>query len=106
MVDPHQFTNDCFHPIIFERITGTLIKSVAMNMYGAAGSSLANAVDWRRSCCCFKKSSDELCDSLASVARKVCTRLVDPKSLSAFKFVAACLIALGKKKKQELDHLV
>ena len=60
---------------------------------GAAGPSGVDALGWRRFCTSFKASCD-LCHSLASVARRLCTSYVDPSSLSAF--VAGRLIALDK----------
>ena len=55
-----------------------------MSVEGSAGPSWADAADWRCFCCCFKKASDDLCNSVAAVARKLCTRFVDPAGLSAF----------------------
>ena len=49
----------------------------------------------RRFCSCFKKSSDDLCSSLAAVARKLCTRYIDPVGISAF--ISGRLIALDKQ---------
>ena len=63
-------------------------------MSGADGPSSADARDRRRCCCSFEKASDDLCDSLALVAKKICTKIVDPKGL--FAFVAGRLITLGK----------
>ena len=45
-------------------------------------------------CTSFKSASTGLCDSLAAVARRLSTTLVDPRGLSAF--VACRLIALEK----------
>ena len=70
--NPHQ---DSFHPVIFDKITGALIRKAATRTSGAAGPSSADARHWRRYCCSFQRSSDDLCDSLASVARKLCTTL-------------------------------
>ena len=95
MIVDNNSHQDSFHPVIFDKITGALIRKVATRMSGAAGPSSADARDWRRYCCSFQRYSDDLCDSLASVARKLCTTLVDPKGLEAF--VAGRLIALNKK---------
>ena len=64
--------SDSPHPVIFDALTGALIKSIAMSSSGAAGPSGAEAADWRRYCSCFKRSSDDLCTSLAAVAKKLC----------------------------------
>ena len=42
----------------------------------------------------FKRASNDLCNALAAVARRLCTTLVHPDGLSAF--VACCLIPLNK----------
>ena len=82
------------HPVIFEKLTGSLIKSVAQRTRGSAGPSGVDAAEWRRLCSCFKRSSDELCSALAAVARRLCSEYVDPAGLSTF--VASRLIALDK----------
>ena len=82
------------HPVIFEKLTGSLIKSVAHCTRGSAGPSGIDAAEWRRLCSCFKRSSDELCSALAAVARRLCSEYVDPAGLSTF--VASRLIALDK----------
>lgn len=87
--------SDSPHPIIFDSLTGELIKSIAMSSSGAAGPSGAEAADWRRFCSCFKRASDDLCNSLAAVAKKLCTQVIDPIGISAL--VASRLIALDKK---------
>ncbi len=45
-------------------------------------------------CTSFKKASTELCNSVAMVARRICTTLVDPKGISPL--IACRLIALDK----------
>ena len=49
---------------------------------------------WRRLCTSFKSASDDLCHSLALLARRLCVSFVDPKGLSSL--LACCLIALDK----------
>ena len=82
------------HPIIFDKIDGQLIRSTALKMDGAAGPLGLDTAAWKRLCTSFKTASAELCNMLASVARRLCTCLVDPHGLSAF--VAGRLIALNK----------
>ena len=86
--------SDLPHPVIFDSLTGALVKSIAMSSSGAAGPSGADAADWRRFCSCFKRASEDLCTSLAAVAKKLCTQLIDPKGTSSL--VASRLIALDK----------
>ena len=82
------------HPIVFESIDATAIRSAATNITGSAGPSGLDAHGWRRLCTSFKGASSDLCHSLALVARRICTSYVDPKSLSPF--LACRLIALDK----------
>ena len=71
-----------------------MIRSIALKSDGAAGPSGLDAAAWKRLCSSFKSAFDDLCDALASFARRICTHYVDPMGLSAF--VACRLIALDK----------
>ena len=82
------------HPIIFDKIDAISIRSAALATKGAAGPSGLDAHCWRRLCTSFQAASQELCHSLALVARRLCTSLVDPRGLSSF--LACRLIALDK----------
>ena len=82
------------HPIIFKSLTGSLIKSIAMSIEGAAGPSWPDAIDWRQFCSCYKRASNDLCCSLIAVARKLCSQLFYPAGVTAF--VVGRLIALDK----------
>jgi hypothetical protein len=84
-----------FHPVIFNCIDGESIKRAALNTNGSAGPSGIDADGWKRLCTSFKHSSSNLCNSLALVARKLCTTYVDPKGLSSF--TASRLIAIDKQ---------
>ena len=53
-----------------------------------------DAFGWRRLCTSFQGASDDLCCSLALVARRLCTYKVDPDGIVAM--VACRLIALNK----------
>ena len=44
---PEDETPSPHHPILFESITGQLIRTIAMRTEGAAGLSGMNAADWR-----------------------------------------------------------
>ena len=46
-------------------------------------------------CTAFKRQSSNLCNSLASVAKKLSTSYIDPKGLSTF--TASRLIAIDKR---------
>ncbi len=82
------------HSILFDRINGQLIRNTALRMDGAAGPSGLDAAAWKRFCTSFKTASADLCDSLASTAKRICSCYVDPKGMRAF--VACHLIALDK----------
>ena len=82
------------HPVIFESIDAKAIRSAVLNTTGSAGPSGLDAHDWRRLCTSFKGASTNLCNSLASTARRICTALVDPKSISPL--LACRVIALDK----------
>ena len=53
-------------------------------MDGAAGPSGLDAAAWKRLCTSFKAASADLCEALASIARRLCSSCVDPCGLSAF----------------------
>ena len=82
------------HPVIFDEITGILVRSVALRTEGAAGPSGIDAQGWRRLCSSFQLASSELCDALACLCKRICSTYVDPRGLTAF--VACRLIALNK----------
>ena len=83
-----------FHPVVFDALDGEAIRCAALRTRGAAGPSVVDAFCWRRLCTSFHRASVDLCSSLALVARRLCTEMVDPSGLSAF--VACRLIALDK----------
>ena len=83
-----------FHPVVFDALDGVAIRCAALRTRGAAGPSGVDAFCWRRLCTSFRQTSVDLCSSLALVARRLCTEVVDPSGLSAF--VACRLIALDK----------
>ena len=66
-----------------------------MRTNGAAGPSGVDAFGWRRFCSSFKSASTDLCNALASVARRLCTTSVDTDSVTAY--VACRLIPLNKE---------
>ena len=82
------------HPIVFEKIDGTLIREMALKCTGTAGPSGLDASDWRHLCTGFHSHSSDLCNSLASVAQRIATEFLDPSGISA---LAACrLVPLDK----------
>jgi len=82
------------HPVLFDSLDATVIRSAALRTSGAAGPSGLDALGWRRLCTSFKSASMELCHSLASAAKRLCTEFVDPASVAPL--LASRLIALDK----------
>ena len=80
--------------MIFDALDGTVIRSAALRTQGSAGPSGLDAYRWRRLCTSFQQASDDLCNSLVLVARRLCTTCVDPDGIDAL--VAYRLIALDK----------
>ena len=83
-----------FHPVIFEQIDANCIRTASINTFGAAGPSGVDAHSWKRFCTAFQSASDDLCHSLALVARRLCSSFVDPDSLHPL--LACRLITLDK----------
>ena len=82
------------HPVMFDVIDGQLIRNTVLKMDGAAGPSGLDAAAWKRICTSFKTASSDLCKSIASTARRLCSEYVDRTCISAL--VACRLIALDK----------
>lgn len=77
------------HPVIFDSIDKSVVRSAALKTSGAAGPSGLDAYCWRRLCTCYGSASSDLCQALANVAKRLCTTYIAP-------FVACRLIALNK----------
>ena len=82
------------HPVVFDGLTGSSIRSAALRTKGSAGPSHVDAAGWRRLCTSFHRESADLCSAIAAFARRICTEFVDPKSLEAF--LSCRLIPLDK----------
>ena len=95
LLDSGRSDPPCYDPILFEQLTGDLIKWAALHTHGAAGPSGVDAYAWRRLCSSFGSASVTLCNSLAAVAHRLCVQEVDSAELMAF--VACRLIPLDKK---------
>ena len=84
-----------WHPVIFDRLTGDAVRSVFMKSEGSAGPSALDALAWRRLSVSFGEASDDLCQALADVAKRMCTQDIAPSHLSAY--LACRLVPLDKK---------
>ena len=82
------------HPLVYDQITASHIRSATLRTKVAAGPSVLDAYCWRRICTSFKAASNDICHSLAVLAKRLCTTLVDPKGISPL--LACRLIALDK----------
>ena len=65
-----------------------------MHMESVTGPSGMDVSAWKKMCSSFSRKSEDLCDSIASIAKKLCTRYVDPLGIEAL--IASRLIALSK----------
>ena len=79
---------------LIRSIDARLIRSTALKTSGAAGPSGLDAHAWRRLCTAFKSASTSLCQSLAEIAKRLCTSFVDPQGLAPL--LVSRLIALDK----------
>ncbi len=70
------------NPILFESLTGEVVRKTALATHGAAGPSMGDAYIWRRMMVSFKSASKDLCDAVAEVARHIASQEVDPVGLS------------------------
>ena len=70
------------------------MRSTALHCKGAAGPSGLDAYAWHRLCTAFKSFSASLCQSLADVAKCLCSSYIDPSTVSPL--LACRLIALDK----------
>ena len=94
LLQPHSLLPPPNHPVIFEHIDAASIRSAALRTNGSAGPSGPDTSSWRHLCTSFHSTSNELCNSLELVAKKICTSHVDPYGLAPF--TACRLIALDK----------
>ena len=86
--------NPDVHPVRHECIEGAGIRKAAICTNGSAGPSSLDACEWKRLSTSFQNPSTDLCNSLAMVARRICTFYVDPEGIAPF--TACRLIALDK----------
>ncbi len=71
------------NPIIFEAVTGDVVRKAALATQGAAGPSMADAYVWRRMLASFKSASEELASAIAAVGRRLASEHVDPAGIDA-----------------------
>ena len=76
-----------FHPVVFGALTGSVIRSAALRTFGAPGPSGVDAKSWRRICTSFHAASNDLCEAMALLARRLCTTYLSPTILASFSHV-------------------
>ena len=82
--------------ILYQQINGEMVREVALRTKGSCGTSCVDSNGFKRMLACksFKKSSMNLCDSLATLGRRLCTEFVDPLTIELI--LASRLIPLDK----------
>ena len=85
--------------ILYQEINGEMMREAALRTKGSGGLSGVDANGFLRMLACksFKKSSMNLCDSLATLARPLCTEFVDPLTIEPI--LASRLNSLDKGNK-------
>ena len=83
--------------ILYQQINGEMVREVALRTKGSCGTSCVDSNGFKRMLACksFKKSSMNLCDSLATLARRLCTEFVDPLTIEPI--LASLLIPLDQE---------
>ena len=84
------------HDSLYQQIDGDMIREAALRTKGSGGPSGVDANGFKRILACksFKKSSANLCDAIAKMARRLNTDFVDPRTIEPF--LANRLIPLDK----------
>ena len=81
---------------VYQGINGELVREAALRTKGSGGPSGVDANGFKRILACksFKRSSINLCESIATLTRRLCTEFVDPLTIEPI--AASRLIPLGK----------
>ena len=82
--------------ILYQQINGEMVREAALRTKGSCGPSGMDANGFKRMLAykSFKKSSMNLCDSLATLERRLSTEFVDPLTIELI--LASRLIPLDK----------
>ena len=88
-------------PVIYEGIDGHSIYKAAKHIQGSGGPTLIDADGWKHILCSrsFGNTSQDLCDAIAELAKKLCRDNIHPDTLH--EFVANRLIPLDKGEDRE-----
>ena len=83
-------------PVIFESIDGAAVYRAAKNLQGSGGPTLVDADGWKHILCSksYGRTSSELCETIAELAKKLCREPVQPDMIN--ELVSNRLIPLDK----------
>ena len=89
-------TEETVQPVVFESIDETAIHDAAKKTFGSGGPTQVDADGWKHILCSksYGKSSEVLCQSIADMAKRLCTEEVDPGMLN--ELLSCRLIPLNK----------
>ena len=67
----------------YQQINGEMLREAALRTRGSGGPLGVDAVGFKRILACksFKRSSTNLCDSIATLTKRLCTEYVDPLTI-------------------------
>ena len=70
-------------PVIYESIDGTSVYRAAKQLEGSGGPTLIDADGWKHMLCSksYGKASQDLCDAIADLAKKLCRDDINPALL-------------------------
>ena len=88
-------------PVIYEEIDGTAVYKAAKQIQGSGGPTLIDADGWRHILCSksYGTASNELCETIADLAKKLCREDINSDTLH--EFIANRLIPLDKGEDKE-----
>ncbi len=99
--EPINFVDQCpvgefVQPVIFESIDESTIYDAAKNTFGSGGPTQIDADGWKHILCSksYGKLSEELCQVIADMAKRLCTEKVEPDMLN--ELLSCRLIPLNK----------
>ena len=69
------------HPVFYDALKGELIKKCTLRTKGRAGVSQHENNLWHKMVTGHKEASAQICNAVASVARRLATEYVDPEGL-------------------------
>ena len=89
-------------PVLYEGITSEAVYKIGRNMSGSGGPTLVDTDTWKDLLCskAFGNASTELCQSIADLAKLMCTEEVHPDSLIEFNSCRLVPLDKGLTKEQ------